>query len=187
MDKEFNPAMQFDAFTAGVEDGGLRSSSSIEILVCYILANCKEKITSQNIVDALVEGKIANYFEVSSAISKMIKLKNVVENDDGSLSLTGKSQFAIELVEKDLPIVIREKAVELVSKIKTLELYKKETKVDITEAQNGYKITLRITDNDIDYMALTLYVPTLEQADVIKNKFQEHPTEVYQNLINYIF
>ena len=70
MDKEFNPALQFDAFTAGIEEGGLRSSSSITIIVCYILANCQKKITAQNIIDALVSGKIANYFEVSNAISK---------------------------------------------------------------------------------------------------------------------
>ena len=77
MDKEFNPALQFDAFTAGIEDGGLRSITSIEILSCYILANCSEKITAKNIVDSLVAGKIANYFEISNAISKMIKINKM--------------------------------------------------------------------------------------------------------------
>ena len=78
MEKEYNPALQFDAFTAGIEDGGLRSSSSIAILACYIIARSEEKLTKKNVVDALVEGKIANYFEITSAISKMIKTDNLV-------------------------------------------------------------------------------------------------------------
>ena len=77
MEKEYNPALQFDAFTAGIEDGGLRSSSSIAILACYIIARSEEKLTKKNVVDALVEGKIANYFEITSAISKMIILLRV--------------------------------------------------------------------------------------------------------------
>ena len=52
MEKEYNPALQFDAFTAGIEDGGLRSSSSIAILACYIIARSEEKLTKKNVVDA---------------------------------------------------------------------------------------------------------------------------------------
>ena len=71
LEKEYNPALQFDAFTAGIEDGGLRSSSSIAILACYIIARSEEKLTKKNVVDALVEGKIANYFELGNR--KIIK------------------------------------------------------------------------------------------------------------------
>lgn len=88
MDKEYNPVLDFDAFTAGIEDGGLRSSSAISILVCYILANCEKKITAQNIIDAIVDGKIANYFEVSNAISKMIKKGHFKENENGYLEIS---------------------------------------------------------------------------------------------------
>ena len=128
LEKEYNPALQFDAFTAGIEDGGLRSSSSIAILACYIIARSKEKLTAKNVVDALVEGKIANYFEISSAISKMIKTNNLVENEDGHLSITEKCAFNVEMLENDLPITIREKAVELAAKTARLELYKKKIK-----------------------------------------------------------
>jgi hypothetical protein len=186
-DKEFNPALLFDAFTAGVEDGGLRSSSSITIMVCYILANCKEKITAQNIIDALVAGKIANYFEVSNAISKMMKKGHIVENENGTLSITADCKFLIDIVENDLPITLREKSIEMVSKIATVEVNKKENKVIIEKTDNGYKVTLHVSDIDSDFMVLTLYVPTETQAVVIKEKFQQDPAKVYENLINSIF
>lgn len=187
MDKEFNPALQFDAFTAGVEDGGLRSSSSITIIVCYILANCQEKITAQNIIDALVEGNIANYFEVSNAISKMIKKGHIAENEDGTLSITADCRFLVDIVENDLPFTIREKSVELVRKLAAVEINKKENKVTIEKNDKGYNITLHVSDVDSDFMVLTLNVPTEAQAVVIKEKFQQKPAEVYENLMNSIF
>ena len=170
MEKEYNPALQFDAFTAGIEDGGLRSSSSIAILACYIIARSEEKLTKKNVVDALVEGKIANYFEITSAISKMIKTDNLVEGEDG-----------------DLPITIREKAVELAAKTARLEIYKKENKATVEKDGDKYKVTLHVSDKNCDFMVLSLYFPSEAQALVVKEKFQTHPGEVYENLINSIF
>lgn len=187
MDKEFNPALQFDAFTAGIEEGGLRSSSSITIIACYILANCGEKITAKNIVDALVEGKIANYFEISNAISKMIKKGHFIENEDGYLEITDDCRYSVDLVENDLPITIREKSIELVRKIVKHEIYQKENKVDITKSGKGFTVTMHVSDKDCDFMVLSLYVPTETQAEVIKEKFHNHPAEVYETLMNALF
>ncbi|MGN0521736.1 MAG: DUF4364 family protein [Eubacterium sp.] len=187
MDKEFNPALQFDAFTAGIEEGGLRSSSSIEIIACYILANCSEKITAKNIVDSLVEGKIANYFEISNAVAKMIKKGHFIEDKDGYLEITDDCRYSVDLVENDLPITIREKSVELVRKTVKQEIYKKENRVDIEKQDKGFKITMRVSDKDCDFMVLSLYVPTEAQAQVIKEKFHKHPAEVYETLMNSIF
>lgn len=187
MEKEFNPAMQFDAFTAGIEEGGLRSSSSISIIVCYILANCNEKITAQNIIDALVDGKIANYFEISNAIAKMQNKGYIKENDDGTLGITADCQFLVELVENDLPITIRERSIELVRRLAALEVNKKENKVTIEKDNEKFKITLHVSDIDSDFMELKLYVPTEAQAVLIKERFEENPARVYENLINSIF
>ena len=146
------------------------------ILACYIIARSNEKLTAKNVVDALVEGKIANYFEISSAISKMIKTNNLVENEDGHLSITEKCAFNVEMLENDLPITIREKAVELAAKTATVE-----------KDGNRYKVTLHVSDKDCDFMVLSLYFPSEAQAQVVKEKFQTHPGEVYENLINSIF
>ena len=187
LEKEYNPALQLDAFTAGIEDGGLRSSSSIAILACYIIARSEEKLTKKNVVDALVEGKIANYFEITSAISKMIKTDNLVEGEDGYLSITSKCAFNVEMLENDLPITIREKAVELAAKTARLEIYKKENKATVEKDGDKYKVTLHVSDKNCDFMVLSLYFPSEAQALVVKEKFQTHPGEVYENLINSIF
>lgn len=187
MDKEYNPALDFDAFTGGIEDGGLRSSSTISILVCYILANCEEKITAANITDALVDGKIVNYFEASNAIAKMIKKGHFIEDEQGYLTITRDCKFAVDIVEKDLPITIRERSIALVRKIAAEEIYKKENKVEINKVDDGYEITMHVSDIDKDFMVLTLRVPTIAQAELIKEKFQQKPAKIYENLMTSLF
>ncbi|MCH5315204.1 MAG: DUF4364 family protein [Eubacterium sp.] len=185
--KEFNPVLEFDAFTAGIEDGGLRSSSTIALVVCYIIANISDKITSKNIVDALVEGKIANYFEVSDAISRLTKSGKITQDSDGHLAITEKSRFIVDIVENDLPITIRQKSIELVRKIAKIEINQKENNVTIEKSDNDFKVTLRVSDVDSDFMALTLFVPTMAQAETIKEKFLQNPVAIYENLMNSLF
>lgn len=187
LEKEYNPAMQFDAFTAGIEEGGLRSTSSIALLACYIIARSNEKITAKNLTEALVDGKIANYFEISNGISKMIKADNLVEDENGYLSITDKCRFNVDMLENDLPITIREKAVELVAKYVKHEIYKKENKAYVEKEGDNYKVTLHVSDKNCDFMVLSLYFPSEAQAQVIKDKFLLHPSEVYEGLINAIF
>ena len=45
--------MQFDAFTGGVEPGGLRSQSDIRLLICYMLASVQEPLSKEDIVMVL--------------------------------------------------------------------------------------------------------------------------------------
>ncbi|MCM1286357.1 MAG: DUF4364 family protein [Acetobacter sp.] len=186
-EKEYNPALEFDAFTAGIEDGGLRSSSTIAIIVCYILANCTEKITSKTIVDALVEGKIANYFEVADAIAKMVKNGKFIEDEEGYLTIVPDCRFSVEIVENDLPITIREKSIALVRKLAKREINKKENKVTIEQEENGCRVTLHVSDVNSDFMTLSLFVPTLTQAELIKERFIQNPSGIYENLMNSLF
>lgn len=186
-EKEFNPKMQFDAMIGGIEEGGLRSKSTIATIPCYIVANTKEKITAKNIIDAMVEGKIANYFEICNAIANLIKKGFFNEDLDGTLSITPECRQYVNAVQNDLPLTVREKSIELCRKIAAKEIYKKENKVEIEELDKGYIVTMHVSDKTSDFMTLSLTVPTAEQAQLIKGKFHDDPVSVYENLMNSIF
>ena len=72
-EKIIEPKMRFDAFMANVKDGGLRSVSSIYMLVCYIVANLNGRVSASTIIEAVDGAMIANYFEISDAVAKLIK------------------------------------------------------------------------------------------------------------------
>ncbi len=184
---ENDPMLRFDAFMGGVNDGGLRSVSSIRVLVCYIVENINSRVTREIITQAISENGIANYFEVTDAIEKLIKSGTVIESEDGALSLNKSTGADIELVEKDLPYTIRVRSIKLVQKIIAKETYRRENEASISEEGDGFCVTMNISDGKTEFMRLKLFAPSIEQAEMIKEKFLSDPANVYESLINGIF
>lgn len=184
---ETDPRLRFDAFSAGIKNGGLRSVSSISILVCYMVANINGKVTAENIISTMDEGMIANHFEIADAISRLKASGKILEDEDGALHLPKGSNEAIDLIEKDLPLTVREQSIRICQKIIARETYKRENRADITPTDKGYDVALTVSDINTDYMTLHLYASTIEQAEMIKDKFITDPVKVYEKLIDSIF
>ena len=182
-----NPLLHFDALAAGIKMGGLRSVSAINLLVSYIVANLSNKVKANTIVLAMDESGLANHFEVSDAIGRLLKNGVIVEIEDGTLKLGNTTNADIELVEMDLPLTVRDKSIELCNKILAKEQFKRENKAEIVEAENGFEVVLCVSDNNTDFKRLNRYAATREQAEVIKEKFISNPVAVYEKLIDSIF
>ena len=50
----------FDAFSAGVEPGGLRTTEEIKILLCYMLHTVQQPMPRGDVTDIVVGGGMAN-------------------------------------------------------------------------------------------------------------------------------
>lgn len=182
-----NPLLAFDAFMGGVKEGGLRSVSAISLMVCYLVSNLNGKVTAEVIAQALAEGEIANHFEVTNAISKLKSTGALIENGDGTLTLNKDSSADIELIEKDLPYTLRERSMHLCQKIIAIETHKRENKVEIEESGDAYNVVLHISDENTDFMTLSLFAASRDQAEMIKDKFIADPARVYKTLIETLF
>lgn len=184
---ETDPRLKFDAFMGGVKNGGLRSVSSINMLVCYMIANINGKVTADNIIATMDEGMIANHFEISEAIARLKAAGRIKEDENGVLTLVDGGKEEIDLIEKDLPLTVREKSINICQKIMARETYRRENKAEITPRKDGYTVTLRVSDVDSDFLVLNMYAATKEQAEMLKEKFISNPVKVYEKLIDYIF
>lgn len=58
--------MAFDAFDEGIALGGVRSKTEVRILICYLLTTIGVPMSKENVIDALLEKGLTNYFEASS-------------------------------------------------------------------------------------------------------------------------
>ena len=65
--------------------------------------------------------------------------------------------------------------------------YSKENKVEIEKDGENFNITMHVADGSKDFMVLKLNVPSIEEAELIKDKFLDDPVKIYNNLINSIF
>lgn len=186
-EKIIEPKMRFDAFMANVKDGGLRSVSSIYMLVCYIVANMNKRVSAATIIEAVNDAMIANYFEISDAVNKLIKAGTINEGDDKMLYMDEQDVKEIALIEKDLPLTIRQRSIKACQKVIARESYKRENKVICEQVDGGYKVHLKVSDNTTDFMNLELFAVTDTQTELIKDKFISDPAAVYETLIDAIF
>ena len=187
MEEKLDRNLNFDAYTYGIDPGGLRSKSDINTIICYTVTKSKVRLTAKNICDTMVEGGIANYFEVMDAFSRILKNEIITEDENGYLIPSVQCEQLLEMVEMDLPVSIREKSINIATRLASKEIYSKENKVEIEKCGGGFDVIMHVTDKDKDFMVLKLNVPTMEQAEVIKDKFLDDPVKVYDNLVNSLF
>ena len=186
-EKNINPLMRFDASMANVQDGGLRSVSAINMLVCYLVSNLNGKISIQTLLEATDESMVSNHFETSNAITKLLKSQTIKQNEDGMLYMDDKDIVDVELIELDLPLTVRQRSFEACQRIISKETYKRENRAIVEPYDTGYLVKLSVSDYDTDFLKLELYAPTKVQAEMIKDKFISNPVKVYEILIKSIF
>ena len=137
--------MEYDAFDAGIELGGLRSRDDIRLLICYLLKSIDAPMTRQMLNDSMQEDGLANFFEVGQAIEELLKTGNITTDilqDEEVLIVTERGREAAELLQTSLPRTVREKAVNSAIRLTTRAKVERENKIEVKkEDDGGYTIT----------------------------------------------
>ena len=179
--------MEFDAFDAGIELGGLRNRDDIRLLVCYLLKSIDAPMTRQMLNDAMQEDGLANFFEVGQAIEELLKTGNItadILDDEEVISVTEKGREAAELLQTSLPKTVREKAVNSAIRLTTKAKVERENKIEVKkEDDGGYTITFTLFDRDTEMMKLSIYVVDSLQLETVKQNFINDPVKVYSTII----
>lgn len=176
--------MEFDAFSAGVEPGGLRNTKDIGILICYMLDYIGKPFNRDDLIEIIQENGIANYFEAVSALEELTKCGNVNTDDDSFLVLTGNGKMISEQLSGELSLFVKQKAVSSMLKQVQTKKLASENPVEITSAEDGgYNVNMRITNGNTDLMSLTVFVPDHADAKKVKLMFEEDPDRLYTVLL----
>jgi hypothetical protein len=177
--------MKFDAFTGGVEPGGLRSKDEIRILICYLLTSVGAPLAKNDLIQIITENGLANYFEVTDAVEEMAQ-KGIIllSGKNFSFCSAGDSARMIsKQLDTELPPAVRQKALRAAIRLLDKAKREKENKVEILPAKHGYRVTCHISGGDFDLMDFSLYVPDLAQANLVKDNFHRSPETVYRMLL----
>ena len=176
--------MNFDAFFAGVEPGGLRNTREIGILFCYMLTNIKNPFSKNDLIEIIQTNGIANYFEVTSALSELIKYGNINNCDDDMINITKGGKLVSQQLSSELSLSVRQKALSALMKLTERRKIEKENPVVITEAEGGgYNVNIRITDGIRDLISLTMFVPDRADANAVKRNFHDNPQRLYSVIL----
>ncbi len=179
--------MEYDAFDAGIELGGLRSRDDIRLLICYLLKSVDVPMTREMLNDAMQEDGLANFFEVGQAIEELLKTGNItadILDEDEVITVTEKGREAAELLQTSLPRTVREKAVNSAIRLVTRAKVERENKIEVRkEDDGGYTITFTLFDRGTELMKLSIYVVDSLQLEQVKQNFINDPVKVYSTII----
>ena len=179
--------MEFDAFDAGIELGGLRSRDDIRLLICYLLKSIDAPMTRQMLNDSMQEDGLANFFEVGQAIEELLKTGNIttdIFDEEEVLIVTERGREAAELLQTSLPRTVREKAVNSAIRLTTRAKVERDNKIEVKkEDDGGYTITFTLFDRGTELMKLSIYVVDSLQLETVKQNFINDPVKVYSSII----
>ena len=176
--------MEHDAFTSGVEPGGLLNSREIRVLVCYMLNSVEEPMDRQSIVEIVFSEGIANFFETEAAIEELVNLGNLTEDENGFLELTPVGKDASETLVSRLPYTIRTRAVEAAVRLMTRKRRARDTRVEFEQLDTGVAVTCSIDRTERPMMSFTMLVADMQQAELIQKRFLDDPVTIYRTMIS---
>ncbi len=177
---------EFDAFTEGIDHGGLNRRTQIKILITFMVSKIKEPMKDTLIIEALQLHGLANYFEVSQALDELIDNGNL-STADGLVYITPKGSLSVDELSQEIPKSVKETAVADALNLQLLEKRESENTVDITKTEKGYFVTFRVTHKCENLMELTVYAADFEQAEQLKHNFLKNPSHVYSTVVTSLY
>lgn len=176
--------MNENNFSAGVEPGGLRCKQDIKVLICYMLDKIGD-MNKEDILSALQEKGLANYFEAGEAFSELVCGDNIeIKKDSGKYTLKKSGKIIADQLYVVVPLSVRERALD--SGINTLKRVKneEENKVKIEKNKFGYTVICSISGGEFDLLRFNLYVPDIKQAEKVKENFRKDPGGIYYAVLS---
>ena len=177
--------MEFDALTAGVKPGGLRSKQDIKLLICYLLSSIPQGLSKTDLINVLQDNNLANYFEVASAFDELLKQGNLTEaqEEETFYTVTASGKMIAQELDVSLPISIREQVLSAALSLMAQLKRERENTVTITKIEYGCQVECHISGGEMDLMSFTLYVPDMMQAKLVKRNFQKDPQLIYSCML----
>ena len=175
--------MIHDAFSAGVEPGGLYSSKDIKILICYMLAGAGEPMPRQAVLDVIAGNGMANFFEASAAIDELLRVGSLAELPGERLTVSQTGAEAAATLSRSIPYTLRDRSVK--ASLQLLARIRREQENTVEKEKNGLgcQVTCRIGDEKAPLMTLKLSVADDLQAKLIREHFLDQPELLYRSVL----
>ncbi len=176
----------YEGFRAGVEPGGLTTDYEIKILICHVLKHIERPMPVSALIELFVGEGIGNYFEAASAAAALVKSGHIaIGGCEGEkcYTLTDLGESAAGTFEKTLPLSVREKAVDAANRYFIRRERRAHNKAEVQKADDGYLLTLTITDVGSDLLKLTILLPDEETCGRIRERFLDDPIVVYKGVV----
>ena len=179
--------MEYGTFTADVRPGGLTEELEIKLLICYLLHHIRRGMSFAEINEVFRSKGIANYFEYSQEISRLLASDHIEAHKE----IDGVERYYVTdlgiktsiTFEKDIPAAIRETTLKAAQDYYLRQQIEKDNRFQVEPVEDGYNVTMTITDIGSDLLRLTLFVPKESDCEQIRENFYNDPAFLYRGII----
>lgn len=174
--------MDNQALTAGVQLGGLTDRTEIKILLCYLMAELKQPITQNQLIECVCGQELVNYFEMQSALQHLLDHKLIKEDEAGFSILPEGAEIAHQLEDVVSPTV-RRYAYNMAVNLLQYEALKKQNKVKITEVDGGHNLHCSIEDRDFCIFSMDIMMPDEKSAQYAAEQFVLKGQDIFKVML----
>jgi len=171
-----------DAFRAGIVPGGLTSIGQIKTLVCFLISKFDKAIPHDILITALTFPGIANYFDCVQALEELNNANLISLSDEGYL-ITEEGAYVTSILYKDIPLSIRERAVEATRQNMLLYNNIKQHNTFIEKYEDGFLVHCNLSEPESRIFTLSLYAPNKTMADRISRNFINNAESIIDTII----
>lgn len=163
--------MDNNAITAGVRVGGLTDRTEIKILLCYLLAELKQPITQNQLIECVCGQELVNYFEMQSALQHLLD-NNFIKEDENGFSIMPEGKDIARQLESVVSSTVKRYAYTMALNILQYEALKKQHKVTISPVDGGgYNLHCSIEDDDFTIFSIDILMPDEKSAEYAGQQF----------------
>ena len=133
---------------------------------------------------AILQEQLVNYFEFADALVEVEKQKLVTIDGEGRYVITQKGSTVADTLAYDLPRTVRESAIRAVMQIRSWNHRAASNRAVVQETDGKYSVVCSIGDMGSDVFRLELAMPDKLTAEMIKNNFIAHGSDIYPKLMD---
>ncbi len=178
--------MEEKSFSQGVRPGGLSLGYEIAVLICYIMDKAQEPMRFEQLHEAVGRDELVNYFAFAQALDSLTVtgqvVRRTVEGQEVYI-LTDDGAKIARTVYDTIPNAVRRRGWQAARMILLRQRREREIVTEIEKTQDGYNLTIRMTDIGTDLLSVSMFMPTKEACDEVQKRFRNDPAFMYQSIL----
>ena len=159
---------------------------TIKVIILFLLRELDRPLSFSTLSEIIIWDEKVNYFVFTSCLADLAERGAVAVRSEGttdyySINELGKSLLAE--VEGSLLDSVKTRMLRSATRLLAYNRSGSEIKSEVVPDGEGFKVVCTVKDSKFDLMELKVYVDTAEEAEYLKNHFDEKAEVVYRGVL----
>ncbi len=169
------------------EQGGLHTVGDVKALLLYILNASNTALNRDHLTEIVMNDGLVDYFDFSQALQELLQeglLDIASAENENDYVITPLGIQTQDLYEKNVPFNVKKRSLAALTKVLAKIKRESNTITNIEQADGGFLVTCRLTEEERILLEYKVLVPDEMQAHIIADQFSKTPTEKYQGIMS---